>query len=180
MALTVTDLQRWLRMTDNDPAAGSPDLDRVLKSAIGIVEARVGALSPQERVYRVRARSTALLLPGVDWEAVVAVTAPDGTEIPVSDLDVDLDAGIVHVPRALSGEWSVTATPAAPPPTAAASLEQAVLIVAAHLWKLQQGSADGGARIGQMPGSDAPPQGFAVPARAAELMRPYERVGGFA
>ncbi|MHB1063534.1 MAG: hypothetical protein ACYC1Z_03410 [Georgenia sp.] len=153
-------------------------VNEALNAAIENVDSKVYvSLTGGDHVMRVRSSSRYLVLPTTHLEAVVSVTAPDGSVLATGDLDVDLEAGIVTVPRALAGTWTVTVTP---PAAAEASIRQAVKIIASHLFGVHRGSPAGprgGIDAQQIEASLA---GFAIPRRAAELLAAYAVGGGFA
>lgn len=177
--VTLGDLKDFLKITGNGTDAL---LNEVLDAALELVDHRVYlALDDAPKSVKVRATGRTIVLPIARLEQVTAVTTPDGTALAAADLDVDLDAGLITVPRAHPGTWTVTVhAQTAQEAGAAASLRQAVKIIAKHLWGTQRGS-QGGPR-GDVDAQQGEPYlaGFAIPRRAAELMAPWTTGGGFA
>ncbi len=178
--VTVAELAQQLNRAA--PAAGSAD-ETELQLYVDAAEAHVtkecGPLVSASRTYRVYPSGTNLVLSGTRLTAVTSVTDPDGNVVTVDPDDVNLLAGIVNVRDwgSHSGPWSVVASGG--PVTIRPDLKLAVLIIAAHLYETQRTTQPGRPGFG---GGEVPPgasPGYAIPNRAAELMRPH-RIVAFA
>lgn len=162
---------------ESDDVKG-PLLTEALESAIEYVTDRVGRIDGASRPCRVwdAGRSNRIVLPLTHLEEVLTVTDPSGTEVTInSNTDVDFLAGIVDVPRPVRGTWTFQVRGQ----DTRYSIVLAIKIIAGHLWETQRGRA--GAR-GQIMGqaeepTAAAPRGFAIPARAAQLLEPYTLPG---
>lgn len=172
MSVTLAEFARHLgRTAPPDGAPEHDDLQRVLSAAQGIVEDRCGPLTATPRTYRVTPSGRCLVLPAWHLTSVSEVRDPDGTVVAHDAKGTNLAAGIVAVPsgaRAAAGLWEVDAVRA--DDSTPAALELAVYIIGKHLWETQRGTGVRGGALGADP---APPVGFAIPRRAAELMDPY-------
>lgn len=172
MTVTLQELASFLKAPSYAEGAEATLLQTVLDAAIENVESRVGPLAAAEVEYAVRPNGCNLVLPVTHLTSVGDVTDPDGNVIDVDQLDTNLLSGIVSVPYVRRGTWTVAATSTA----AGASLKLAVQIIASHLWEVQRG---GGSRPGfGQPVTDGAPvrMGFAIPARAAELIAPFRQI----
>lgn len=173
MAVTIDDLAAHLNLpaAPADPVERT-ELQRHLDSALERVRSECGAAVDGVSTVPVSSSGSAvLLLPVVRVDAVTAVLDPDGA--PVTPTLVDTLAGIVWVPTSRAGVWRVTVTSAA----ARVSLELATLIIAAHLHETQRRSRPQTVRPGAPPPQGPGGLGFAIPARAAELMAPFRLPG---
>lgn len=175
MTISVNDLINHLQMTPG----GAPveELQTYLDASIRVVEARCGPIQAQETTLRCRANGKNLVLPVTHLRSVSAVRAPDGSTVTVDERELNLLAGIIPVPSVRPGWWEVDVkigTDDVP-----ADLELAVFIVASHLWEIKRGRAGRPQAYygGENSDTQDVPRGFAVPARAAELMRPYVMPG---
>jgi hypothetical protein len=152
-------------------------LQEVLDAAIEVVEHRVGPLSGASVPYTVHATGRNLVLPVTQLTEITSVVDPDGIPVDLEHVDLNLLSGIVGLhSSSRRGAYTVTARTT----SGGASLRLAVKIIASHLWEVQRGSAAGGGRFSQPVADGTPPagRGFAIPARAAQLIAPFERVGG--
>jgi len=167
--LTIQDLAEHLNMAGEPPE----DLQLFLDAAVRVVEGRCGPLEQRSQTLRCRPNGRNLVLPATNLQAVTAVRDPAGQFVAVRAADVNLLAGIVPVPSVRDGWWEVDVSigGSAMP----ADLKLAVFIVASHLYELKRGRADRPQAYygGENSDTQDVPRGFAVPARAAELMRPY-------
>lgn len=160
-----------------EPVKG-PLLVECLESAIEYVTDRVGSIDGAARNYRVHAsaRETSIVLPVTHLEEVVSVRDPSGADVVINpDTDVDYLAGIVDVPNGARGNWTFTVRGA----DTRSSIALAIKIIAGHLWETQRGRAGARGAVyaqGEEPQAAAP-RGFAIPARAAQLLEPYTRPG---
>jgi len=167
--ITTQDLAEHLGMTGDAPA----DLQLFLDAAIKVVEGRCGPLEQRPVTLRCRPNGRNLVLPATNLLQVSAVRDPSGQTVDVTAADVNLLAGIVPVPCVRPGWWEVdvvTGNTETPP-----DLKLAVFVVASHLYELKRGRAGRPQAYfgGENSDTQDVPRGFAVPARAAELMRPY-------
>lgn len=146
-------------------------LQEALDAATDIVAEGVDAsLTSSTLRLRVRPGARALVLPFTHLQNVQMIIRPDLTALALEEADVDLVAGIITVPRALAGEWQVDVTPRG----GMAALSLAVKIIAKHLWGTQRGTQSGGPR-GEIDAQQGEVVlvGYAIPRRAAELLKPY-------
>lgn len=169
MALPVlADLQSYLNRT----VGADAELQTYLDAAITHVEARCGSLTAHTNVVSVKsAGGTTLVLPETRVSNVTAVTDPGLQVVPLVDVTVYSQAGLLGVPVGYAGTWTVAATYGVAVP---ADLRLAILIIAGHLWETQRVTTPGGPpgfAPGEAPVGASP--GYAIPNRAADLMRPY-------
>lgn len=174
MSLTVNDLAEHLGMSSSQI---TDELQRFLDASIKVVEARCGPIEQKAATLRCRASGRNLVLPATRLVSVEAVRDPDGNTVTIRPGDVNLPAGIVPVPTVRDGWWEVDVTTGAI--GSAPDLELAVFIVASHQYELKRGRSGRPQAYQGAENSDTQdvPRGFAVPARAAELMRPYTLPG---
>lgn len=172
----VVDLDEFKTFLKLPPQAGATDdklLQEVLDAAIAIVGEMVDAsLDGGEVTVKVRPNGRNLILPRTHLQSVVSVTDPHGNVVQAAQLDENLLSGIVTVPRTVAGTWTVVVTPR----EGNAAIKQAVKIIAQHLWGTQRGVNGSGARASAFanPGEDTVAGiGYAIPRRAAELLKPY-------
>lgn len=175
--LTTTDLSTYL----NTPVVTA--MQQPLTAAIRFVERRCGPVaggqynylasqsSGSNRVFSPgwNARQLDLPLQGVSLTSVDALVDPYGYDVvdSLTTADVDWEGAIIVCPYQRRGSWQVKATSARDSGDAE-TLKEAVLVIAKQLWEARRGMS---ARPAAYGGSDAAvPVGFAVPARAAELM----------
>lgn len=169
--LTVPAFAEWLGANAEDPGVAS-----ALMVGINEVEKRCGPILPKTRTLTVYQTGAHLVLPATRLEGTVVVTTPAGTAVTPSQ--VDLLAGIVTVVGGhRPGPWTVTITPTPPADGETngprdVSLVEAAYVIAGQVFNARRG------RRGrpQSSGSEVPdgtPAGFAIPARALELMANY-------
>jgi len=168
MPLSVQDLAEHLGLTTTPD-----DLQLFLDAAVRVVEGRCGPLEERPQTLRCRPNGRNLVLPATELRSVTAVRNPAGQVVEVRPADVNLLAGIVPVPTIRAGWWEVdvvTGNQTMPP-----DLKLAVFIVASHLYEIRRGRGGRPQAFygGENSDTQDVPRGFAVPARAAELMRPY-------
>lgn len=168
--VTPIDLLAYMQQTNRaTPTVTAEKVEDAVTAALGIVQRACGAIVATE--VRVSAwhdgRRGTIVLHGVPAISdVVALETPDGVDI-VDDLAasaVDWDAGIIRLPRSDAGGW-VAQVVTATTPERTAALKHGVLIIAAHLMAAQL-VAPGGVT----------PTGYAVPARAEQLMAGWRLV----
>lgn len=152
--------------------SNGPELLATLAAAKALVESRCGSLGTTgATVLSVTSRGgRVLVLPAVRLGEVTEILDPSGTVVPLAEVTVDAEAGLVTVPAGYAGSWTVTV---AADDTVPADLRLAVLMIAAHLYESQRITQPGRAGFG---GGEVPPgasPGYAVPNRAATLMAPY-------
>ncbi|MFB9378594.1 hypothetical protein ACFFKU_06875 [Kineococcus gynurae] len=158
------------------PTVKADERDRLqlhLDAAELAVIARCGPVAAGEQVMRVRASGRNLVVPATNLASVASILDPHGQAVPVDLQRSNLLAGVLTVPLRGDGWWTVTATVEGS--DTPADVKLATLVIASHLWETQRGR---GARPNLFNGSEDPsagtPRGFALPARALELLRPYE------
>lgn len=177
MAVTIDDLAAHLNLPGNAAPADPVDraeMQRMLDAALERVRAECGTAAAGASTVPVTSTgSSSLLLPVVRVSGIAAVLDPDGNV--VTPAHVDVLAGVIRVPVGRSGVWRVTVTFDDLP----ASLSLAALIIAKHLYETQRTTRPAVPRPGG-PGASGPTGlGFAIPARAADLMAPF-RIPGIA
>lgn len=99
-------------------------------------------------------------------------------QLDISDIEVDTNAGIVRrrmqLPFWSTGPFFTVEYTAGWGTSLPPAFNLAARIILQHLWELQQGpSARPTMGPPELGGPTAPPAGFAVPARALEVMAPY-------
>ena len=143
-----------------------------LDAATSVVRSRCGLPPADEHVHRVHPSGRTLVLPvWGDGLSVIEIRDPAGVVVAMDAGLSRLSSGVVGVPVARPGAWTVkVAADASPVPE---ELALATLIIAAHLWETQRGTS---ARPQAFPGGgeERPSgMGYAIPNRAAELMAPH-------
>lgn len=161
--------------------AGEELLQEVLDAALEYVESVVGPLGSVTRTYRVFVTSRTIVLPLTHLESVGTITDPHGTVVEINpNVDVNHLSGIIDLPRPVRGSWTIEATTVQD----TASVKLAVKIIGSHLWETQRGG--GGTPRDNMRGQPAPAtgagvfRGYAIPHRAAQLLKPFEKIPGIA
>jgi len=167
MAVTLADLTGYLGITNAD--IRYTQVQDVLDATLEHVASIVGPAGAP--TVSVRPTGYRLILPATHLAVLGAVTDPLGAV--VTPTDVDLAAGVVTLGTVVTpGAYTVTLTR-----TTSASVDEAVRIIAKHLWETRRGRAGRDAAMAQ--GDEQVPMGFAIPRRAAELLAPLT-VPGFA
>lgn len=172
--VTLAQMADFLKAPSYATGPEAPILQEVLDAALENVISRVGPLDSAARIYVVYPSGRCLVLPDTHLVSVGPVTDPAGNVISADQLDCNLLSGIVTVPSVRAGQWTVEATSR----EHASSIRLAIKIIASHLWDTQRGSPSSGNRPGfGQPVTDGSPvrMGFAIPARAAELLAPFAR-----
>lgn len=177
--VTVDELVEWLRSDD----IGSNPTDRklaeeCLSAAIEYTASKVGPLEPAGEdegltvTREVYPSGRFLVLPVTHLTGTITVEDPDGAA--VTPRDVNALAGVIELPYAprSSRPWRVRSTSR----EHGASVKLAVKIIAAHLWQLQRRQPGTAATAAYQVGDAAPKTGFAIPARAAQLLAPFTGV----
>lgn len=185
MALpTLPDLKQHL----NIPSAVTDDddeLETVLDAALEVVAGIVGPLEAETVTEIHRGVNSPLLvlrrMPAAELSSISArYSSTDTTALSLSDYELDSDTGIVRLVNGSGfyGTYVVEYTTGRT--DLPASVRLAVLIVAAHLWETQRRPGFTSATPAGFGGSDGVPDasiqtgfGYAIPARAMELLRPY-------
>lgn len=163
-APTLAELKRQLNRTDT---VDDVELQLYLDAAIEAVENIIdGPIQVQTITETHHANRAGIILPDRRPLRSVISLSYGGSVIATGDYKVDLSAGTLTL-----GYWGAdpyTLVYEAGRDTLPASFRLAILIIAQHLWRTQHGS--GRARTAEetvmMPGMS-----FAIPARAAELLR---------
>ena len=167
--VTSADLAEYMKTDVPDPDT----MARPVAAAVKLVEARCGPITSTEWTYLVtQDHSGALLLPSGPLASVEEVLAPDGTDVTdqVTAEDVVWRDGIIWAPSRRRGMWSVKVVTKRD--AGSDDLIEAACVIAKQLWQARR-AQDLRPNMGM--GMDAPvdvpvPAGFAIPARAAELM----------
>jgi hypothetical protein len=178
--LSVADAKRHL---NKSTASDDEEIRRFIAAATKIVEDRIGPVVRREVTEVHTSRGTVVELLHHQVVAVNSVTYVDGGDIAIdpADLDVDGPAGRVRglsrrLPR---GRLKFVYTVGRPIVDEAISLAAGIIV--GHLWATQRGNSGG--RPGVVGTEGAPTNrdtavahyiGFALPKRAAELLRPFE------
>lgn len=179
LLVPVQEVATFLRMSVSDPDREGDLLLEVVESAHEQVESKVGPLGSDSIELVVHQPGPVLVLPIKNLTSVVSVVDAQGREVPSDGITPNLRAGLVTIESSGRAPWTVTVAAA----ERAASVRQAIKIVAAHLWETQRGRAGGGARNSVYtaagdPTNTAPiAQGFAFPRRAEQLLAPYALLG---
>ncbi|MEU4595275.1 head-tail connector protein [Micromonospora aurantiaca (nom. illeg.)] len=163
-APTLAELKRQLNRTDN---VDDVELQLYLDAAVEAVENIIGGPIQVRTITEThRANRAGIILPDQQPLRSVLTLSYGGSVIATGDYKVDLSAG--HLTLGYWGADPYTLVYEAGRDALPASFRLAILIIAQHLWRTQHGS--GRARTAEdsvmMPGMS-----FAIPARAAELLR---------
>ena len=166
-AVAVDDLLTFLGL----PSDGirTDELTAYAVAATGATEGIVGPIVERELTSRVTVSGGIAILPKRPVVSVASIGAVTGP------FDIDSTAGLVRGPLS-DGEHAATyrAGRAANAAQVPADIAMAVKIIAKHLYDVQRGDGRGGAFGDAIP---AAPTGFAIPARAAQLLAPYRQIG---
>lgn len=181
--VTLAALKEWMRLPATLPENLADALDECLNSALENLTDKCGPLDSAERTYQVWPSGRSLVLPDTHLVSVSTITDPDGNVHDVPARRINRMAGVIEVVargRIVTGEWTVTARTR----EHGDSLSLATKIIASHLYETQRGRAVNSATDAIMRGStpagdpSGVPKGFAIPSRAAELIRPFLRSRG--
>ena len=169
----------------NKSAAVSADDDEladILEAAIDVVGNIVGPLTGDpitETHYGTYGAQLVLRkMPVTELTAISPRAVPGVTTTPLDpdDYVLDTETGILRV---ANGGWFVgdyTVTYSTGRATVPAAIRLAVMIVAAHLWETQRGTAPTPLQEPEFDNAGFNPgQGYAIPNRAVELLAPYRR-----
>lgn len=170
--VTVAEFANHMNKPDPDPEDQAKLQDH-LDAALEWVTEKVGPLTGVAQDFAVFTGGRFLVLPATHLLAVVSVTDPFGNDVTIAAQKIDRLAGIIEVPRSVSGEWTVRASTR----EHGKAVRLAVLIIASHLYETQRGRAGNAPRdamhaSGGMEGGSTP-VGFAIPNRAADLLAPF-------
>lgn len=152
-------------------------LQETLDAALENVADAVGPLDGVAVEVLVWPSGRSLVVPDTHLVSVNRIIDPGGAELDPPQGGVNHLAGVIEFPRPLArGEWLVEYQAR----EHADSVKLAVKIIASHLWEVQRGTGDGVRGRVATPMGDPQPtgRGFAIPARAAELLRPFKRPRG--
>jgi len=181
--VTLAALKEWMRLPSSMQENLEAALDECLDAALENVSDKCGPLDTAERTYQVWPSGRSLVLPDTHLMSVSLITDPDGNVYDVPARRINNLAGVIEVVargRIVTGLWTVTARAR----EHGASLRLAVKIIASHLYETQRGRAVNTATEGMMRGAtpvgdpSGVPKGFAIPSRAAELIKPFLRPEG--
>lgn len=178
--VTPAELAEWM----NAPQLAADDkLTEALAAALEWTADKVGPLEAVARAYTVWPSGRSLVLTDSHLTSVSSVVDPDGTTVDVPASRVNLLAGVIEVNqrgRLKDGPWTVTATTR----EHGDAVKLAVKIIASHLYEVHRGRAGNPtvqaamAAVTPVGDPDDAPRGFAIPARAAQLLKPFLRPRG--
>lgn len=191
--VTLDDLKEFVNLDPGDDTEDAK-LTAFLESATDLVESAVGAMVPRTVTERVETNTSDLLLADGPLMSVTSITSlPDGTDLDVTTLDVDVDGGVIH-----GVSYLMSYPVSSPAPYSAYSFVRsvftvvyqagrdpvpqplmfAVKVVAQQLFQTQQGPeglqrflASGVGDVATAPVY----RGFAWPNRALQAIAPYRR-----
>ena len=164
---TLPELKRQLNRPQED-ASDDAELQLYLSAAIESVEAILGGpVQVTEVTEAVRPNRKGLLL--LTRQPVVDVLSVSVAGAPLAAAAYEADEGAATIALGTWRDDLYTVVYEAGYDILQASFRLAILIIAQHLWRTQHGGARnrGGDDQVMMPGL-----GFAIPSRAAELLRP--------
>lgn len=141
-----------------------------VNAAVEVVESMCGPLAPREVVVTDAAAVRGTWVASV-WPVLsaAAVNAYDSSE--VADVTVDAAGRVRFGTYTGAGTFDVTLQVGRDP--IPASIVLATYIIASHLWETQRGRSARPGLFGQGEDVTITPMGFAVPARAAQLLAPH-------
>lgn len=168
---TAADLATFMHLSAGHAADVDALLDEVLSAAVEWAVSKVGPLGLATQTVTAYPSGRSLVLPVTHLSEVVAVTDPAGAAVPLSTVQVNLLSGIVTVPYSRKGQWTVQVTTE----QQSASIGLAIKIVAKHLYEVHRARGAGAraAAYAAPPDEGVPGRGFAIPARAADLIAPF-------
>ena len=177
---TLTDLKAETNIpstTDDD------ELQVKLDQAVAVVEGMIGPVdSPTlvtETHYNVS--SDVLVLKRTPVASLVSVSSRYGavtTPLTVTDYELDPELGLLRIASGARFWGTYTVSYTVGYDDLPADLSGAIVLIAAHLWETQRGTAPSALALqdpngfGDVP---SPGLGFAIPNRAKELLAPYLR-----
>lgn len=161
MDITLDELKDHLNITSSRDDA---ELMLHLGAAVGAVEGIVGPLTARTVVETARGNGSTVLL---SQYPVVSVTSLTETELPIT-YSTNLAAGLLSEVYTYG---TVEATYVVGRTTIPDDLRLAVLIIAGHLWKLQQGATPSALQGDEF--DVTPGMGYAIPSRAQDLLAPH-------
>ena len=173
VVVPLSELASFMRDASLAEGDEAEKLQEHLDAATEYVQSVVGPVGEVAVRWDVYAGDTTrqLVLPATHVQEIISITAPDGSDVTVdARRDVNALAGIVTVPKAMRGTWTVEGRPREAVP----SIKLAIKIIASHLWGTQRGTGGGrGAMYARGDDTPATPAGFAIPRRAEQLLAPY-------
>lgn len=160
----------------NDPAL-DVEAQPYLDAAVNWVQERCGPINPTAMRYAVRQPlgNLVLHLPVLYLSELTELLDPEGVDVTdtITANDVDWRTGRIDAGYWLAGHWLATVTTGSPGDRSV-QLRIAALVIAKNLWESQRGTEARAAFYGPGPDGNAPmPPGYAIPNRAATLVRPY-------
>lgn len=169
--VTLPQAKKQLNIPDADTSQDD-EIQFYIAASSGAVDRERGeAVDPRTVVDELSlSNTTTFLLTTTPVTELTSVAAVDGSQTwDAADLHVDARSGRVIVLSGppLSGLVAVTYTAGYDP--VPANFQLAALIILQHLWETQRG-AGVGVQFGNGDQEFAPPPGYAVPWRAAELL----------
>ena len=173
-AVESTDLLAFLGLPlDSERYA---DIPAYADAATAAAEGIVGAIVTREETSRVTVRNGVAAMPRRPVSSVASLSKGGATL--TGPYDVDSIAGLVRLESGAipGGEYTAVYAAGRCADTASvpAGIAMAVKIIAKHLYDVQRGAGRGGVFDESTP---SVPTGFAIPARAAQLLAPHRQVG---
>ena len=170
-AVSLSEVKAFLDITDT---RNDSELESFIDRAEAIIAQRVGPLSPVPVTDEVHTGPGPILLKRFPVVSVSSATSSGAT---VTDVDADLDAGVVHGTFG-SARRSVKVSYVAGRAVLPEDLVAAVLVLVDHLWKSQRVSgtrAPGFQGYGGDSGDTNAPagSGYLLPYRVQSLIEPY-------
>lgn len=166
--ITVDEVKRHANITS---ATSDDEIDLMRDAAQDAVEGLIGPVLWRTVTQRISANGSTLVLNTLPVVSVTSLTL-DGTSVTYTAVDGGMLADV-----AVTGD--VVATYIAGRTVVPGAVRLAALIIAAHLWQTQLGSAP----TQLQDGFNAEPTvgvGYAIPNRAADLLAPYLLLPGVA
>lgn len=172
-SVQLTDVKQFLNKTGVNDSGDDEELQLFLDRAEAILTKRIGPLSPTPVTGEKHTGPGPLVLRRYP---VISVTSATSAGVDVTDLDLDLDSGVLYGSFTAYPPRQVSITYVAGRDFLPADLEEAVLELVRHLWKSQRG---GGSLRPTFPGEDDPttqqPGGasYLLPYRVESLIEPH-------
>lgn len=138
--------------------------------AEAVIGRRVGPLSPVTVTNEVHTGPGPLVLKRYP---VVSVTSATNGGVAVTDLDLDVDAGVLYGSFHSRGARTIKVTYLAGWSPLPADLEAAVLELTAHLWRSQRGSAPSPLDVQDGGGEAQVGSSYLLPYRVQALLEPH-------
>jgi hypothetical protein len=152
-------------------------------AALGAISHRCGPVGGTTFTEQTTARCGTFILDERPVQTLVSATDSDGNTVDITGAKISRRSAVVRLATSIYDELDVVYTAGWDPYPD--DLEKAVYIVADHLWETQRGRSGSFTQIHGID-DDAPVggdasylilRGFALPRRAMELTRPYNKFG---